>query len=112
VLAGAYTTRGGADSLLTSLRASRQLDSTDGVVVRVPYALRIGVMKDSTNVGDYLASIRVGRNMPAYALYQRDRSVWIMVGAFENSSQADMYAQTLRLIGLEPQLVLRQGRTY
>ena len=110
VLAGAYATRGGADSLLTLLRATRQLDSTNGVVVRVPYALRINIMKDSPT--DYLASIRLGRSIPAYALYQRDGSAWIMVGAFENSSQADSYAQTLRAAGLEPQLVLRQGRTY
>lgn len=112
VLAGAYTTRGGADSLLTSLRAARLLDSTDGVVVRVPYALRIDIMKDSATVGDYLASIRVGRNIPAYTLYQRNGSVWIMVGAFETASQADMYAQTLRATGQPLQLVLRQGRTY
>jgi len=42
VLTGAYTTRGGADSLLTSLRAAGNLDSiSPGVVVRVPQAVRV-----------------------------------------------------------------------
>ncbi|HEY6219418.1 MAG TPA: SPOR domain-containing protein [Gemmatimonadaceae bacterium] len=110
VLAGAFPTRGGADSLLTSLRTGKLLDSTEGVVVHVPYSLRIDSVPPAATVNDYLAQLRVGRNLPVYALVQHDRWVWIMVGAFETRSQADEYAETLRSVGLTPAVVLRSGR--
>jgi hypothetical protein len=111
VLAGAFTTRGGADSLLQAFRASKVVDSTLGIVVRVPYALRIDSLRASATVPDALASLQIGR-LPAYALQQNNGWVWILVGAFETASQADAYAQTLRDVDLTPQLVLRKGRVF
>jgi septal ring-binding cell division protein DamX len=111
VLTGAFATRGGADSLLQSLRESKVVDSTLGIVVRVPYALRIDSLRSSATVGDALASLVMGR-LPAYALEQKSGWVWIMVGAFETVSQADAYAETLRAVDLTPQLVLRKGRMF
>lgn len=112
VVTGAFTTRGGADSLLQSLRASKVVDSTGGsIVVRVPYAIRIDSLKASGTVGDALASLTIGR-LPAYALEQKSGWVWILVGAFETASQADAYAETLRAFNFTPQLVLRKGRMF
>jgi hypothetical protein len=112
VVAGAFPTRSGADSLLAALRDQKLLDSTEGVVVHVPFSLRIDSVRNSTTVDDMLAQLRVGRNLPVYALVQRNGAVWVMVGAFETRSEADAYAETLRSINLVPQVVYRKGRMY
>jgi hypothetical protein len=112
VLAGAFTSRDGADSLLASLRTDKLLDSTEGVVVRVPFALRIDSLAASATVSDALAGLRAGRQLPAYALQQSDGWVWVLVGAFETAAQADLYAETLRSVGLSPHVVYRQGRIF
>jgi hypothetical protein len=112
VITGAFLTRGGADSLLASLRESKVIDSTLGIVVRVPYAVRIDSIKASGSVGDALASLLIGRRVPAYALQQKSGWVWVLVGAFETASQADAYAETLRAVDLTPQIVLRKGRMF
>jgi hypothetical protein len=112
VLTGAFTTRGGADSLLESLRQDKVVDSTLGIVVRVPYAVRVDSIKASGSVGDALASLSIGRRLPAYALQQKSGYVWVLVGAFETASQADAYAETLRAVDMTPQIVLRKGRMF
>ena len=112
VVAGAFATRGGADSLLAALRTGRLLDSTEGVVVHVPFSLRIDSVRTAETVSDLLAQLRVGRNLPVYALVQRNGWVWVMVGAFETRLQADKYAEMLRSVGLTPELVYRQGRMF
>ena len=111
VLSGAYTTRGGADSLLTSLRAAGRLDSISGVVVRVPYAVLIDSVRKSATIPDLIASLRT-RSLPVYALEQRSGWVWVMAGAFETRAQADTYAETIRARGLTADVVLRQGRMF
>jgi hypothetical protein len=112
VVAGAFPTRGGADSLLASLREQKLLDSTEGVVVHVPFSIRIDAIRNPAMIGDMLAQLRMGRNLPVYPLEQRDGTVWIMVGAFETRSEADIYAETLRAINLVPQVVYRKGRMF
>lgn len=113
VLTGAYTTRGGADSLLTSLRSAGRLDSIrPGVVVRVPYAVLIDSVRKSATISDLLMSLRIGRKLPAYALEQRNGWVWVVAGAFETRSQADAYAETIRTSGQPADVVFRQGRMF
>ena len=112
VVAGAYTTRGGADSLLAVLRADRLLDSTEGVVVHVPFSLRLDSVRVADTMGDALAQLRIGRNLPVYALIQRNGWAWVMVGAFETRSQADKYSEMLRSVGQRPELVYRKGRVF
>lgn len=113
VLAGAYATRAGADSLLTSLRASGLLDSlSPGEVVRVPYAVRVDSVRRSETVDDLLTSLRTGRQLPVYALEQEGGWVWIVAGAFETRSAADAYAEKIRAGGQPAMLVLRQGRMF
>ena len=112
VLTGAYTTRGGADSLLTSLRAAGRLDSIiPGVVVRAPYAVLIDSVPQAPTISDILASL-LDQQLPVYALAQRNGWVWIMAGAFETRSQADRYAETIRATGKSVDVVLRQGRMF
>ena len=113
VLAGAYITRGGADSLLTSLRAGGLLDSlSPGIVVRVPYAVRVDSVRNAPTVADLLASLRSGRKLPVYALAQQSGWVWILAGAFETRSQAEAYVEKVRADGHTAELVLRQGRMF
>jgi hypothetical protein len=111
VLTGAYTTRGGADSLLTSIRAAGRLDSISGVVVRVPYAVLIDSVRPAATISDLLSSLRL-RQWPVYALDQRSGWVWIVAGAFETRSQADSYFEELRATGQPLGVVLRQGRVH
>jgi hypothetical protein len=111
VLTGAYTTRGGADSLLTSLRSAGSLDSIHGVVVRVPYAVIIDSVRKSTTISDLLVSLRL-RQLPVYALEQRNGWVWVIAGAFETRSQADAYAEKLRATGQQADVVFRKGRMF
>jgi hypothetical protein len=111
VLTGAYTTRGGADSLLTSLRAAGRLDSiSPGVVVRVPYAVLIDSVRQAATNSDLLTNLRTGRQWPVYALAQKSGWVWIVAGAFESRSLADNYFEELRATGQPLGVVLRQGR--
>lgn len=110
VLTGAYTTRGGADSLLTSLRAAGSLDSVSGVVVRVPYAVLIDSVRESVTISDMLSNLFVGRKWPVYALDQDNGWVWIVAGAFESRAQADAYSDVIRAAGQPTAVVLRQGR--
>lgn len=111
VLTGAFTTRGGADSLLTSLRAAGRLDSISGVVVRVPYAVLIDSVRKAASNPDLLASLRL-RQLPVYPLEQRNGWVWVVVGAFETRAQADSYSEKIRAAGHPADVVLRQGRTF
>ena len=112
VLTGAYTTRGGADSLLTSLRSAGRLDSlSPGVVVRVPYAVFIDSVRMSATISDLLASLRM-RALPVYALEQDNGWVWVVAGAFETRSLAEKYAETIRTSGHPADVVFRQGRMF
>jgi hypothetical protein len=111
VLTGAYNTRGGADSLLSSLRAAGRLDSIAGVVVRVPYTVRIDSVRQSATIPDLLANLRM-RQLPVYALEQRNGWVWIVLGAFETRSQADSYSESIRARGQLADVVLRKGRVF
>jgi hypothetical protein len=113
VLTGAYTTRGGADSLLTSLRGAGRLDSlSPGVVVRVPYTVLIDSVRPSATIPDMLKNLRQGRNWPVYALQQKNGWVWIVAGAFATRSLADAYFDEMRATGQPLAVVLRQGREY
>jgi hypothetical protein len=112
VLTGAFTTRGGADSLLTSLRSTGSLDSlSPGVVVRVPYAVLIDSVRQTATVDDLVVSLRM-RSLPVYALAQRNGWVWVLAGAFETRAQADLFCERIRASGQPADVVLRKGRTF
>jgi len=114
VIAGAYTRRSEADSLLLALRTSNILtDSASGNVLRVPLALLIdsvesqGGMSDAVNaaIGKYAA-----QELSVYPLLQNDGGARLYSGAFERPQDAAELLKTLRAAGLKPVLVYRTGR--
>jgi hypothetical protein len=114
VIAGAYTRRSEADSLLLALRRSNVLTDSAGSVLRVPLALLIdsvdsqGGMSDAvaTAVGKYAA-----QGLSVYPLLQNDGGARLYSGAFERPQDAAELLKTLRAAGLQPVLVYRTGRT-
>jgi hypothetical protein len=114
VLTGAFATRAGADSLLASLRNAGRLDSLAGIVVRAPYAVLIDKVPQSSTISDMLANLRVGRQLPVYAMEQRDGMVWFLAGAFETHSQAERYAEKIRAAdpSILAEIVIRKGRMF
>jgi hypothetical protein len=113
VIAGAYTRRSEADSLLLALRRSSVLTDSAGSVLRVPLALLVdsvdsqGGMSDAvtTAVGRYTA-----QGLSVYPLLQNGGGARLYSGAFERPQDAAELLKTLRAAGLEPMLVYRTGR--
>jgi hypothetical protein len=113
VMAGAYTRRDQADSLLRALRESRLLadDSVDHVK-QTPLALLIDSVPSQGGIGDAIrAAVQkyAARGMPVYTLMQDDGGARIYAGAFTTASQSAELTKTLRAAGLKPVLVYRTG---
>ncbi len=108
---GAWRVRGGADSLLAALRASRVVRSENGLVVRVPYAL---LLADSVarEMVAHEVDVWRGRGITAYALLQDDGSARLYAGAFETPAQAAPLAASVRDAGTVPVVAFRTGRMF
>lgn len=108
---GAWRLRGGADSLLAALRASRVVRSENGLVVRVPYAL---LLADSVarDMVAHEVDVWRGRGITAYALLQDDGSARLYAGAFETPAQAAPLAASVRDAGTVPVVAFRTGRMF
>jgi len=111
VIAGAFTRRSEADSLLGALRRRRMLDAASGTVVRLPFAFLIDSGVPSGAVTGMVATY-ADRGQPVYALRQPNGSAWLFAGAFETPAQSTLYAESLRASGITPVLVYRKGRTF
>ena len=111
VVSGAYSTRGGADSLLRALRANGTMARGAGQVRRLPYALLVQTNVSRENA-PALVSAFVARELPVYALLQPDGSASLFAGAFESPDQASLLAAALRARSVEPKIVYRIGRTF
>jgi hypothetical protein len=111
VIAGASIERAAAESLLTTLRKQKLLDSTTGTVVRLPFAFLIDADLPAAAIPELIGMNRE-RGIPAYALRQPNGTSWLLVGAFESVEQSQLYAETLRTSGLRPVLVYRKGRIF
>lgn len=111
VVVGASHVRAGADSVLGALRWEGLLRSEQGRVVQVPYALLLASGMERTQALRFHDEWR-RRGFTPYLLVQKDRSVCVLVGAFETAAQAATLASTLRAAGVAPVLVFRTGRTY
>jgi hypothetical protein len=111
VIAGAFTRRPEADSLLTVLRRRRVVDAGSGTVVRLPLAFLIDSGVPSGAVAGMVATY-ADRGQPVYALRQPNGSAWLFAGAFESPAQSSLYAESLRASGITPVLVYRKGRTF
>ena len=108
---GAWRVRGGADSLLAALRASKVVRSENGLVVRVPYAL---LLADSVarDMVAHEVDVWRGRGISAYALLQDDGSARLYAGAFETAAQAAPLAASVRDAGTVPVVAFRTGRMF
>jgi hypothetical protein len=111
VIAGAFTRRSEADSLLGVLRRRRMLDAASGTVVRLPFAFLIDSGVPSGAVTGMVATY-ADRGQPVYALRQPNGSAWLFAGGFETPAQSTLYAESLRASGITPVLVYRKGRTF
>ncbi|HEU4747915.1 MAG TPA: hypothetical protein VFS56_05395, partial [Gemmatimonadaceae bacterium] len=114
VVAGAYTRRSQADSLLSALRTAKILKDSAGSVVRVPLALLVDSVESQGGITDALAAA-VGkyadRGLGVYPLIQNDGGARLYAGAFERPNDAGELIKTLQGAGLQPVLVYRTGRT-
>ena len=115
VVAGAYTRRDQADSLLRTLRESRLLanDSVDHVK-QTPLALLVDSVPSQGGMGDAIrAAVQkyAARGLPVYTLMQDNGGARIYVGAFTTASQSAELIRSLRAAGLKPVLVYRTGST-
>lgn len=113
VIAGAYTRRSEADSLLRALRAARVLTDSAGSVLRVPLALLVDSVSTQGGIGDAVTvAVRkyTSRGLPVYALMQDDEGARLYAGAFDKAADAAELMKTLRGAGLEPVLAYRTGR--
>jgi SPOR domain len=113
VMAGAYTRRDQADSLLRALRDSRVLanDSVDHVT-QTPLALLVDSVPSQGGIRDAIrAAVQkyAARGLPVYTLMQNDGGARIYAGAFTTASQSAELTRSLRAAGLQPVLVYRTG---
>jgi hypothetical protein len=111
LVAGAYTTHAGADSLLQQLRARRALAPGFGSVAAYPLAFLVDSVvrpQDArTRVARYAA-----RGQPVYALRQPNGTARLYFGAYANVEQAALAVPHVREAGLTPTLVYRIGRVF
>lgn len=111
VVAGAYTTREAADTLLMRLRREGKLDARSGSVVRLPYAFLVHSEVQDESLEGLLNAYR-DLGQPVYALRQADGTLKIYAGAFESPDQAALLMASLRASGITPALVYRTGRVF
>jgi len=114
VIAGAYTERSGADSLLRALRRGKILGDSSGSVLRTPLALLVDSVAARGGMAVAArAAVRkyADRGFAAYSLVQVDGGARIYAGAFDKPEQAAELLRVLREAGLNPALVYRTGRT-
>jgi hypothetical protein len=114
VIAGAYTRRSEADSLLRALRAAKVLNDSAGSVLQVPLALLVDSVGTQGGIDDVVAAtVRkyTARGLPVYALMQDDGGARLYAGAFDRAADAAELLKTLRELGIEPVLAYRTGRT-
>ena len=111
VTAGAFRARGSADSLLQALRERDVLESGDGIVVRLPFALVLQPEASRESAATVVKAF-IARGLPAYALLQEDGSARIYAGAFDTPEQAALLAASVRAAGIEPTVAYRMGRTF
>jgi hypothetical protein len=110
-IAGAFTTRAGADSLLTQLRTRRTLGQGFGGVDSFPLSFLVdsGVppREATPRIARYIA-----RGLPVYGLRQPNGTVRLYFGAYTNPEQAALAVPSVRDAGIRPLLVYRIGRVF
>jgi hypothetical protein len=115
VMAGAYTRRDQADSLLLALQKSGVLASESaGRITRSPLALLIDSVPSQGGIVDAVrATVEkyTARGLTVYPLIQDDGGARIFAGAFGSAGESAGLIRALRGAGLKPVLVYRTGST-
>jgi len=111
VVAGAFQSRTGADSLLAQLRAKKVLAAGFGSVALLPYAFLVDTNVADAEVGPRLKRA-AARAQPVYALRQPNGSANLYFGAYESPQEASLAVPAARRAGLAPTLVYRIGRVF
>jgi hypothetical protein len=111
LLAGAYPTRAGADSLLAQLRARRSLAAGFGSVAPFPLAFLVDSLVRPQDVTARVTRF-AARGLPVYALRQGDGTARLYFGAYASAEQAALAVPQVREAGLVPTLVYRIGRVF
>ncbi len=112
LIAGAFSERRQADSLLSSLRAAKMLDDSSGSVIHAPLALLVDSLPSQSGINAELKKTIDSystRGINLYALIQRDGGARLYSGAFERTEQAGGLLKALRASGVKPVLVYRTG---
>ena len=111
LVAGAYPTRAGAESLLVQLRNHKVLAPGMGSATSLPFAFMVQSDVPVADVPSRLARF-AARGQPVYALRQTTATADLYFGAYENAQQAALAVPTVREAGLTPTLVYRIGRVF
>jgi hypothetical protein len=111
LVAGAYPTRVGAESLLVQLRDHKVLAPGIGSVTSLPFAFMVQPDVPAADVASRLARF-AARGQPVYALRQTNGTAHLYFGAYESAQQAALAVPTVREAGLTPTLVYRIGRVF
>lgn len=111
LVAGAYPTKAGADSLLQDLRARKVLPPGGGSVTSLPFAFMV---QANVAPADMPARLKraSARALPVYALRQANGTANLYFGAYESPQQAALAVPAVRKAGLAPSLVYRIGRVF
>ena len=111
LVAGAYSTRSAAESLLVQLRNHRILAPGMGSVTALPFAFMVQADVAVADVPARLARF-AARGQPVYALRQANGGANLYFGAYESAQQAALAVPTVKEAGLTPTLVYRIGRVF
>jgi len=111
LVAGAYSTRSSAESLLVQLRNHRILAPGMGSVTALPFAFMVQADVAVADVPTRLARF-AARGQPVYALRQANGGANLYFGAYESAQQAALAVPTVKEAGLTPTLVYRIGRVF
>lgn len=111
VVAGAYPDSAAAVALLDTLRSRGASDAGRSVIERFPYALLIERDVADAAVAAKISALKA-RNVPAYALAQRNNTARVYAGAFRSPAEAVRLYEDLKSAGIQTSLVYRTGRVY
>jgi hypothetical protein len=109
LVAGAYTARAGAESLLAQLRQHRMLAPDNGSVISLPFAFLVQQDVPPAELPQRLKRFAAS-GKPVYALRQPNGAWHMYYGAYASPQHAALALAAVRDAGLTPTLVYRIGR--
>jgi hypothetical protein len=110
VTMGAFSDRAAAESLLVQLRRARVVGETSGSVISAPFAFELARDVAPDSIRSAVTTWR-SRGLRPYVLRTRSGAGRLYVGAFEAPTQAGVFADSLRLLGVDSPLAFRIGRS-